>query len=279
MIKSFIVTLILTLLLISSIAFAKNRAIILSESNALIINGPISMETIGPLMQQALTLDKTLPLDSALYMVMATPGGSIQAGLELIAFLNSLKHPVHTITIFSASMGFHVVQQLKGERYILPFGTLMTHKAYGSFEGEFPGQLDSRYGFYLRRLRAMDRIIVKRLGKSYTLKSYMALYANEFWVDGADAVRIGFADGLVKVRCDDTLSGTREEKINFFGFKLKVTWSKCPMILTPLKIEEDAPLPLTPDIEERIRVEINKLMSPLKTPFSSRPIEKEPILR
>jgi ATP-dependent protease ClpP protease subunit len=237
------------------------------------------METIGPLMQQALTLDRALPPDSELYMVMATPGGSIQAGLELITFLNSLKHPIHTITIFSASMGFHIVQQMRGERYILPFGTLMTHRAYGSFEGEFPGQLDSRYKFYLRRLRAMDRLVVKRLGNSYTMKSYNTLYADEFWVDGSDAVRIGFADATVKVRCGDTLSGTREEKLNFLGFQLKITWSQCPLILTPLKIEEDVPLPMTPDTEERIHSEINKLMAPLKTPFSSRPIEKEPILR
>ena len=220
------------LTLISAPVFAEEkthtRNVTLTSDNTVTLADAIDTTTVGKVMQEAQVLDAKLKSGDPIYLVLSSPGGSIQDGLEMIDYLKNLNRPVHTITIFSASMAFQTVQQL-GDRLVTPFGTLMAHKAKGAFRGEFPGQIDSRYVYYIKRLNEMDRITAGRTKGKYTVASLQTLYENEHWVDGFDAVGEGLADEVVNARCDHSLSGTKNTNIDFMGFTVTLVQSKCPM--------------------------------------------------
>lgn len=122
--------------------------ITLSDNNTLVMDSAMMPDSVAKLVQRAKELDNKLKPGKPLYIVLNTPGGSIQAGLEMFDVLNALGRPVHTITMFAASMGFQTVQNL-GDRYITKSGILMAHRAAGGFQGSFggtrPSQIDSRY--------------------------------------------------------------------------------------------------------------------------------------
>jgi len=197
------------LFLLSSVAYGATE-LTLTRDNTIVLRDEVTQDSTAKVMAEAQRLDSKLKSNEPMYLVLDTPGGSIQSGLEMITFLKSLNRPVHTVTLFAASMGFQTVQGL-GTRYITPFGTLMAHKARGGFQGEFPGQIDSRYVYYLKRLAELDRIAVSRSKGKYTEKTFAALYENEHWVDGFNAVQEGLADEVVGVKCDHSLNGTRGE--------------------------------------------------------------------
>lgn len=214
------------------------KEIKLSEDNTLVLAEAFTSRSVAKLIQQATKLDANLKSGYPIYLFLYTPGGSIQAGLELFEYLKGLNRPVHTITLFAASMGFQTVQHL-GKRYILNYGVLMAHKARGGFRGEFGGglsQLDARYGMWLRRINMMDELAVKRSNGKQTLKSYRAAYDNELWLNGPEAVKGGYADEVVTVKCDLSLQKTVTEVFDLGFFSIKAVYSSCPLNTAPLSV-------------------------------------------
>lgn len=211
----------------------------LTADNTVILRQSFNSSSVTALKKDLLRLNANLKSGYPIYMVLYTPGGSIQKGLELFEFVKGLNRPVHTLTIFAASMGFQTVQSL-GDRYILKYGVLMSHKARGGFQGEFGGglsQLDSRYGMWLKRIDMLDKVTVARTGGKQTLQSYRASYDNELWLNGPEAVLKGYADFVATVSCDVTLTSKEITQVYDLGFfRLNVTFSGCPLITSPLKV-------------------------------------------
>jgi len=175
---------------------------------------------------------------------MNTPGGSIQSGIELIEALNGMNRPINTVTLFSASMGFQIVQNL-GDRLILKNGVLMSHRASGqmsgSFGGQRPSQMDNRYNLWLSRIQEFDEQTVKRTNGKQTLESYQKAYANELWLTGQQAVEAGYADKIVTVRCDSSLDGVTTHSANLFGFTISYDLDNCPLNTNPINVRITAP--------------------------------------
>lgn len=232
---------ILVMLMLSFSTFAKNSKndtsavetaeIVLTEDNLVVLRGPFTTQSVGAVIERARELDSKLKSGYPIYLFLYTPGGSIQAGLEMYEALKNLNRPVHTITMFAASMGFQTVQQL-GNRYIMRYGVLMSHKASGGFDGDFgggPSQLDSRYGIWLRRIDLLDKDTVARTKGKQTLESYRASYANELWLNGPEAVEQGYADAIANVKCDGSLSGSTQIESNGLFFSVIIELSKCPI--------------------------------------------------
>lgn len=222
----------LVALFISQISLAAPNKIILTSKNAVVINSQFDSRSVAEVAEKAKMLESN---DSKkhIFLIIRSPGGHIVDGLSLIDYLKAFNRPVDTITLFAASMGFQTVQGLN-KRYITPSGVLMSHKASGQFVGEFPGQLDSRYNFWLNRITNMNKTTINRTNGKHTLRSYENLIENEYWCEGQDCVDQGFADEVVLVACDSSLSGTKteEEKAQFMGYNvtLQLEYPNCPLI-------------------------------------------------
>lgn len=235
--------LILAFLLALTLGLSANaKEIKLTADNTAVLRQSFNSSSVTALKKDLLELDANLKSGYPIYLVLYTPGGSIQKGLELFEFVKGMNRPVHTITIFAASMGFQTVQSL-GKRYILKYGVLMSHKARGGFQGEFGGglsQLDSRYGMWLKRIDMLDKVTVSRTGGKQTLQSYRAAYDNELWLNGPEAVEKGYADEVATVSCDSTLTSKEDSQVFDLGFfKVNVTFSGCPIITSPLKVSAE----------------------------------------
>lgn len=216
--------------------------ITLTTSNLLTLDTEVTPTSVANLVVKARELDKRG--DSPIYLVLNTPGGDIPYGSELIDNINSLHRPVHTVTLFAASMGFQIAQGL-GIRYITNHGELMSHRASGGFQGSFggkpPSQMDARYSLWIRIMNEFDAKTVERTVGKQTLESYQAAYATELWLTAQDAVRQGYADEITKVRCNSTLSGTSTHHTTYMGLEVTYKTDLCPVNTGVLEVKVAIP--------------------------------------
>lgn len=217
----------------------KSYSVTLTKDNTIVMNDEFDGDTVAKVQQRARELDSKLASKEPLFLILDSPGGSIFAGMEMIESLNNLNRPVHTITLFSASMAFQTVQGVKGKRLMVPNGTLMSHKARGGVSGEFPGQLDSRYSYLLSVVYGLDKKVVERTNGVHTFKSYEALIENEYWCTPATCIQQGLADGIANVKCDASLNGTHDVVVARaiamgMALQLIATYSDCPTTTSAL---------------------------------------------
>ena len=227
---------IIALILVMNVAVA--GTVTLEAENTVSLRDTFTSGSVANVINKLQTLNAKLPSHSKINLYLNSPGGSIIAGNELIKFVNSLGRKVNVICDFCASMGFQTFQGILGKRYITPFGVLMSHKAAGSFRGEFPGQINNRLNFWLKRVQKMDDIVVSRTNGKQTLKSYQALYENEYWCNDSDCIDAGFADEVVSVKCAKSLSGTEKNVVRGFFGSYEIVTSKCPLISGIIKFRK-----------------------------------------
>jgi len=241
------------------------ETIVLSKKNLLILNSEVNGDSTASVIATAKELDEKLtkkhPLTNdkdPMYLFLNTPGGSIQSGLEMIEALKGIGRPVNTITLFAASMGFQIAQNLD-DRLILKNGVLMSHHAAGEFSGAFggiqPSQVDSRYGFWLDRIKELDEQTVSRTNGKQTYESYTKAYDHEMWLTGAKSIAQGYADRIVAVKCDSTLSGVTTKHAEFMGIELLYDLDNCPINTSPMniRIQEQTGKTLTSEIAAEVK--------------------------
>lgn len=232
--KNFLIAL---CLLFAGQAFAGDP-ITLTVDNTIAINDQFDGHSVSQIIKKARELDARIPSGDTIYLVINSPGGSIEDGLELIENLSNLKRPVVTISLFSASMGFQTVQAL-GDRYITKMGTLMSHRATGGFYGQMPGSLGTRYAFYLNRVLKLDENAVARSKGKLTKASYATLIQDEYWCSGQDCIEKGLADKIVSPQCDKSLTGTTNVSIlqALMGAVVEIfaEYDNCPLNTNVLK--------------------------------------------
>lgn len=204
----------------------------LSQNNMVLFRSDYNMVACAKAQRELIQKSRNLPAGQPIYLVLDTPGGSIDAGNQLIATAQNLGRPVHTITIFAASMGFNTAMQL-GKRYILPTGTLMAHRArVGGVGGQVPGEAITMMANIVRMVAKFEEKNAKRLG--INLDTYTQLVRDEYWVEGEDAVRQNAADELASLKCDDTLQGTHQETANTAFGPVTLEWDNCPAVTAPV---------------------------------------------
>jgi len=229
-------------------------------------NSVVTSSYVATSMQAIMKLDQELEKGKPLYLVLNTPGGSIFSGLEFIDFLKGLDREVKTISLFSASMGFAFVQEL-GERIVTDNSLLMAHRSAGGVEGQFDGELESRYNMIKRKIDLLEIRAAKRL--QIPVKDYRQKVLNEYWVHGFDAVGDKAADKNVRLKCGSSLSGTSVKQIPFvFGIILQVTFSDCPLIKEPLGITAKLPEESSKELVKQAKDLVNELHSSKETFFN-----------
>lgn len=210
------------------------KTINLEAGNTLLVKSVISDDSVAQIQIKALKMSALLPKDAVIYLVLETPGGSISAGADLIDQLKALPQKVHTITLFAASMGFQIAQQME-RRYIVNQGTLMSHRASGGIEGQFDGEVETRLAAAKRQIQYLDYIASKRMGM--TMEAYKKLVKDEYWVLGFDAVQEKAADEVVNITCGESMQGTHVDEVKTIFGKVKVEFSDCPLVKAPLSID------------------------------------------
>jgi ATP-dependent Clp protease protease subunit len=207
--------------------------VVLDANNTILLNSEVTEASTAVVSMKARELDAKLPPGEHIVLVLDTPGGSIDAGLNMIENLKGLHHQVDTLTLFAASMGFQTAEAL-GTRYIVDSGTLMSHRAKGGFMGEFPGQLESRLQYAKRMIAEGDAHTIARTNGKLTQDRYFQLIREELWMTGKEAVSMGLADQVVTAECNATLAGsTTVEKhiqILIFNVDAKITTANCPLV-------------------------------------------------
>lgn len=221
-------------IVVASFAYAiraKASALTLEVGNSVVMRGPVTGESVAKVQSELLV---KCTATNRLYLVLDTPGGDVEAGNSLVETIKGLPCKVHTVTLFAASMGFHIVQNA-GERLIVENGTLMSHRARGGLSGEMPGSFNVRAVFWLNLLRSMDETAAKRMG--IRLDAYQNLIRDEYWVRGTQALKDKAVDKVITVRCGESLRGQHVEKMETLFGTLAVTWADCPLIQTPMNLD------------------------------------------
>lgn len=230
----------LTLAIFASSAISatpKKEEILLTKNNIVNLRGPVTSQSVNEVIAELTELDK-LPEDGPIFLVLNTPGGSVFAGLELIQYMNTLRRPVSVVANFAASMGFHILQHSK-TRFVTEFGTIMSHRASGSFQGEIPHQINSRLKHIIDLVGKMDEHVISRTNGKYTKSSYMELIRDEYYGVGENSIKDRFADKIAVLKCDAELRELKVKKeIQVFVFRIKVEMSKCPLI-TGISVEKE----------------------------------------
>lgn len=220
----------LGILLSTTLSFnTDDGAIVLTNDNHIVFSGEVNDNSVAKAQIKLGQLSARLHKSDVIYLVLDTPGGSVVAGNQFIDFGKSLPQKIKPISIFAASMGYHMFQSFD-ERIMQASSTIMSHRvSLGGLSGQVPGELVTRLNSIIAISNQMDDVASKRVG--LTAEAYKKLIHDELWLNGADAVKTGHADRLAKIRCSaDLINGTRIETVNTMFGPVEVTFSTCPLI-------------------------------------------------
>jgi ATP-dependent protease ClpP protease subunit len=215
--------------------FDVQKTINLEDDDTVVLKGPVTDDSVSAVEKRLQEISLKLSKNAHIRLVLDTPGGDITAGSDLIDFAKALPQKVDTISLFAASMGFQIAENLN-TRYITRTGVLMSHRArLGGLEGQINGEFESRYKMIRRQVDFMELIASKRMG--IDLETYRKKIVNELWVYGFDALEERVADETVAVTCGKSMTGSYSQVFNTMMGPVKVTFNKCPLIKAPESVE------------------------------------------
>jgi ATP-dependent protease ClpP protease subunit len=225
--------LILMILMIPLMGFSQVQdTIVLTESNSVMLRGPVSWESVTEVQKDLLLLSASVRESQPIYIVLDSPGGSVPAADMFITTMQSLPQPIHTISIFSASAAFQIAQHGK-VRYGLRNTTLMSHRAVIRTSGQLDGELESRVNLYKNMVNIMDIVASNRVGLS--MEVYKEKILNEWWVYGQDNIKQNTLDKIVNMQCSKSLiKGTVEHTVDSLFGSRTFLFSKCPLLVAPI---------------------------------------------
>lgn len=223
---------ILSLILTMHLSEARDT-IILTPENSIYYDFEVNVNTINWAINKIIELEKKHP--EKIYLIMNSPGGSVQEGTRFIHFLEQFSN-IDTVTYFAASMGSAIVEGNPGKRLIVADGTLMFHRAATSMQGQInDGELESRIAWLKNLIDVLESINYNRMGMSKA--DYKAAIKDELFLVGQGSVDKNAADAVINVRCSEELMNNLVD-IRMNG-KLIFRQNGCPMIDYIELVKED----------------------------------------
>lgn len=250
--KLFKSVILVLVMLVASVSFGKT--IELTEENSVVLNEAVSLKTVSKLQLEVFTKSLALSPTEPIYLVLDSPGGSVFAGESFIDSLRAIPNPIHTVTIFAASMAYQIVQSMD-TRYVTDTSILMSHRASGGARAAYMDEVENFISFINSIIFKMETRSAKRVGLTY--KKYRELIYNEFWTTGQNAVTLKHADELVSVRCSkEMMTKTFMQTVRTFFGNVKLKFSKCPIIRYPVEVKFESDTPF--ETQTKIRNELNE---------------------
>jgi ATP-dependent protease ClpP protease subunit len=208
-----------------------SSVIILNEDNFVRLHGTINKKTTAKFIDDVSNLES-----NDIYIHMATPGGSVIHGAQIISMIDALTENgknIHCIADFSASMGF-VILQACPNRLIRSNSILMQHQMSTGMKGPLE-QIRSRLQFTNQLEEEMETLQCERLNMSRD--EFHSLIINDWWIYGKNALEKNVVDEMVNVLCSHHLSGQyySETHHTMFG-SFDLRFSRCPLIWDPIDI-------------------------------------------
>ncbi|MBI2042122.1 MAG: ATP-dependent Clp protease proteolytic subunit [Candidatus Nealsonbacteria bacterium] len=187
---------------------------ILAENRILYLTGPISGDNCGerdydPTSPEAISQSMII-LDSInhkpIKLVIDSPGGTIQDGLNFYNVMQCISSPVYTIGKWCASMAAVLFAAgAKGHRYIYPFARIMLHLPQGYLNGD-----QEEICRQVTELEKDKNVLVELLIRHGCARSKNNLLKDinkEFYLSNQDAVDYGVADFVITPAIHQELFG------------------------------------------------------------------------
>jgi ATP-dependent Clp protease, protease subunit len=137
--------------------------------------------------------------DAPIYLLLDSPGGSVLDGAKIIAFIKTSRAPVYTVCIGVCASMAAQLHQIGTRRLMTDKSILMFHPAAGGVQGKVH-EMKAILNMLDRYVERLDQEIAKRANIPYGQFSRMVV--ENVWVETADAVVMGLADGTVSYQID-----------------------------------------------------------------------------
>ena len=161
------------------------------------VTGQVTSEMAFDICQQLLQLEHA---DAAaeITLYVASPGGSVSAGLAIVDTMRTISCPVRTVCLDTAASMGAIIFVSGDRREMFPHAELMIHDPLIQNAGgsALSVQETSRRLMGLRR--TLSQILADRSG--LTVKRVQALTAKDTFLTAERAVELGFADVIVEPR-------------------------------------------------------------------------------
>ena len=161
------------------------------------VTGQVTSEMAFDICQQLLQLEHA---DAAaeITLYVASPGGSVSAGLAIVDTMRTISCPVRTVCLDTAASMGAIIFVSGDRREMFPHAELMIHDPLIQNAGgsALSVQETSRRLMGLRR--TLSQILADRSG--LTVKRVQALTAKDTFLTAERAVELGFADAIVEPR-------------------------------------------------------------------------------
>jgi ATP-dependent protease ClpP protease subunit len=202
----------------------------LDTANLVVFRGEVNEKSTSKVIRD---IESSNSDEIILYIV--SPGGSVISGSRLISYLRASPKKITCVVDIAISMAF-VTLQACDERIATPSSIAMQHvTTYGINQQPAPNAV-SFQNFIEKMAVDMDNAQAKRIGLSY--KEFKTRTRDDWWLFGEELTKSHVTDRTTKVTCSKRAINTVTEEVveTLFG-SVNVSWSSCPMITSPVKVD------------------------------------------
>ena len=174
----------------------KNRDLYeqMEKSRIIVCSGPIATEMADQIMELLFIYtakDSKKPIN----LYINSPGGSVDAGFEIIDTMQMIAPPVYTVaTGICASMGA-LILSAGDERAALPHARIMIHQVSSGYEGK-AADIEASAKETLRLNESALTFLAENCGKTY--KELKKDLVSDYWMTPEEAVKYGIIDKIVE---------------------------------------------------------------------------------
>ena len=176
----------------SAHAARKGPGAITLNDRTVALTGGVNHSMIKVAQKRLLELDKQS--NEPIWLIINSPGGSVDDGLILVDTMASVESPKHCLVESRAYSMAAIILTFCDARYVLPHGTIMLHEASYGTAGEDPSNR-SRVDFIGRHLDRLHEELAKRLGM--TMADYREKIRDGWWLLAKEAEKAGVVDAVV----------------------------------------------------------------------------------